>query len=1034
MDEAHKQGTDAAEARVKPQRDLRQEIADRMVESLEHGQIPWERPWENLEHGLARNMVSGQPYRGGNRMLLMLHQMDQGYADPRFGTIKQINELGGRVNKGEKGYQVELWKDQPFWERRDVDVTLNKMRVKVFEEGKGVVHAGMPTDKAPTLVVKPSELTVLHKGQELTWGQAHKELDSVVGRVYTVFNAEQCTGLKIEPLKAPDNKIPVVDRGEQVMQAMRGDGLNFATHPQQAFYSPKRDEVSLPPRESFKSVEGYYGTALHEIGHATGAQQRLNREGITGGHRFGSEGYAKEELRAELFSTFMAAETGIPHDEEQHKAYIQSWAKALKEDKNEIFRAASEAGKAVDYVLAKEQALRITQERQASVEVAERAAAAEQQTEPAQGKLHSVDGGPTPNAGKSPKNQPTLREALESSGWKATPHGSYEKTFLLDKDKSKGGEFTGGKGTVEKILIAKPHPVGFVIAHGWEDKPVYLRGGLSPTERVAGLEQSAKQLLMDEHGKSLGVTAIRGKGDPEVQPAPAPSAPDTMQEAIRREDALLSKQPHELTFAEFATVATAQKLGPGHGREWEVFDGSAQRGESLGFAEGPTANDALRMAHKREVNNALYDHTPDAFRPPGMEPKSMPPRHVLDEYPDLQEKFAPTIKEHRQMLDKEDRKASEYQVMTAEPSAYEKAVQNFVANGGKEMEARRLLDSEMAGDVSANGLADALAFHCFADAVSADKLAADILTEENRKVLAKEDRKESEYQAMKQADAPARSMFWRKVSDIEDICDDVVNLPGAGPQASFPVKIIDAQALTVEDYDAFAADFFKSQPWLEGKGGEEDDGTRHVVEVTAVDRQTLHINPSGHDYARYVGIPDTDVQRVMEQRSLVVSGHDQVGVSSVRDTPTQPLQAAIAERTDIPRHINGRAALPDDRREAADARLARLDPITDAALFRVGQGRGTEEHHAYLDRVGLLDAEGGLSQATADMICVQAAIREEALTEAYGPAATAQQLRGDDVGLKAGDDRSPAQAAPPDRKPPPDSRHQRSHRSISAER
>jgi Antirestriction protein len=79
---------------------------------------------------------------------------------------------------------------------------------------------------------------------------------------------------------------------------------------------------------------------LHEIGHATGAAHRLNREGITGGHRFGSEGYAKEELRAEMFSLFAAAQTGIPYDPERHAAYVQDWAKALKNDKNEIFRAA----------------------------------------------------------------------------------------------------------------------------------------------------------------------------------------------------------------------------------------------------------------------------------------------------------------------------------------------------------------------------------------------------------------------------------------------------------------------------------------------------------------------------------------------------------------------------------------------------------------------------------------------------------------------------------------------------------------------
>ena len=142
---------------------------------------------------------------------------------------------------------------------------------------------------------------------------------------------------------------------------MQKDGVAFKQHAE-AFYSPARDEIYLPPRESFKSQEGYYGTALHEIGHATGAAQRLNRDGISGGHKFGSEGYAKEELRAELFSVFMAAETGIPHDEEQHKAYIQSWAKVLKEDKNEIFRATSEASKAVDYVLDKERSLEMTRD------------------------------------------------------------------------------------------------------------------------------------------------------------------------------------------------------------------------------------------------------------------------------------------------------------------------------------------------------------------------------------------------------------------------------------------------------------------------------------------------------------------------------------------------------------------------------------------------------------------------------------------------------------------------------------------------
>ena len=348
----------------KAPRDLRQEITDRMVAALGEGRIPWDRPWENLEHGLPRNVASGREYRGGNRLLLQLIQMDQAYADPRFGTVKQINELGGRVKKGEKGHPIEVWKEQPFWERRDVTVTAAYgHRVKVFGEERGAVLAGAYSDKEPSLRLNPDDLLVVHHPsgkpeQRMPWKDAHR-LDVMVGRVFTVFNVEQTEGMTIEPLAKAEQRFDVVERGEAIKAAMGRDGLKFSEHPKFAFYSPKRDEVSVPPRGQFQDEKGYYGTLLHEIGHATGAEKRLNREGITGNHRFGSEGYAKEELRAEIFSVFMAAQTGIPHDETRHKAYIQSWAEALTQDKNEIFRAAAEAGKAVDYVLDKERGIEV---------------------------------------------------------------------------------------------------------------------------------------------------------------------------------------------------------------------------------------------------------------------------------------------------------------------------------------------------------------------------------------------------------------------------------------------------------------------------------------------------------------------------------------------------------------------------------------------------------------------------------------------------------------------------------------------------
>jgi len=723
-------------AAAKPPRDLRQELTTKLVQSLEQGQIPWNKPW--VGQGLPRNMETGREYRGGNRLMLLLEQADRGYVDPRYGTVKQINALGGRVKKGERGMPVELWKEQPFYERKDITVTLNDMRVKVFAEKNGMAQIGMPTDKEDTLRVKTGDLRVQERTkdgqQDLSWADARK-LDAWTARVHTVFNVAQCEGLKIEPL-APAPNFDRVARGETIKAAMARDGLSYAEHPQHAFYSPRRDEVSLPPRGAFNSEPGkddgaarYYGTLLHEIGHATGAAHRLNREGITGGHRFGSEGYAKEELRAELFSMFMAAETGIPHDEEQHKAYIQSWAKVLKNDKNEIFRAAAEASKAVDYVLGKEQSLLITQEKQASAkaaELAEQALDAKQSAsnlgkyfqqieddldrqvndildhaeQPTKQPLRELrresidnlnpdlrlgveaysflavdkgtgayafdefadiinarydspqaraiadafravpDGVLTVNANRTvsidlpalrdqvPQQElaprtPTLREALEEDGWKFKAlTGSYEKTFVMTKDKSRGGEFTYGKSEVERILIAKTAAQGLIIESGWDDIPVPGTAGVAPREAARLLDAAAKERLATEHAH-LRVVAVRGANEP--------ARPQSGEQEQARH-----KAPHEMTFAEFSAVAKPVKLGPNHGRQWEVFNGK----ESLGFADGPTEEGALRQVHKREVNNALYGNQPDA---PAYLHTSMPPRHVLAEYPDLQKQFAGVI-------------------------------------------------------------------------------------------------------------------------------------------------------------------------------------------------------------------------------------------------------------------------------------------------------------------------------------------------------------------------------------------------------
>lgn len=336
-------------------KDFRQELTDKFVAALEEGRIPWSRPWNEVATPTSApvNAVSGNQYQGGNRLVLTLTQMDRNYPDPRWLTFNQAKSLGGAVAKGEKGTQIEFWREKPFFQRRDVDVKLGGSMVKVISEKDGeVTLAGGRT--APV-----SAFNVHHDGKEYSWSQAERRLNTLVGQTHTVFNVQQCQDMKLEPLApTPESKLPMHERGELLLEGMKADGVRFVEAPNRAFYRSASDTISLPPRDHFKNEALFYGTALHESAHATGIEKRLNRD--VGKNDFGSENYAKEELIAEMTSAFLSAETGIPHDVEDHKAYIQSWAQALKNDKNEIFRAAKAADQAANYMHDKAKEVQMT--------------------------------------------------------------------------------------------------------------------------------------------------------------------------------------------------------------------------------------------------------------------------------------------------------------------------------------------------------------------------------------------------------------------------------------------------------------------------------------------------------------------------------------------------------------------------------------------------------------------------------------------------------------------------------------------------
>ncbi len=337
---------------TEPKKDLREQITDRIVASLESGVIPWRKGWTNeggVAAGLPRNAVSGRIYSGGNRLMLMMQGMDKGYADPRWLTYKQAVSLGGGVTQGEKSTPIEYWDELPFHRRRDVDITHNGARVTLAEAPEKYAQTVKLSNGQQ---VDTRQLVVESGGTKYSWKQAERSLSLLFEKTSHAFNVEQCNGLTLEPIATTKDR-PTVEKiaaVEKVASGMKLDGLKLGHGGDRAFYSPARDAVQMPNRDQFESPEAYAGTLLHELGHATGGENRLSRPFSNG---FGTDEYAREELVAELCSAFASAETGVQFDDKNHAAYIGSWLETLKGDKHAVFAAAKDASKAVDYLLEK---------------------------------------------------------------------------------------------------------------------------------------------------------------------------------------------------------------------------------------------------------------------------------------------------------------------------------------------------------------------------------------------------------------------------------------------------------------------------------------------------------------------------------------------------------------------------------------------------------------------------------------------------------------------------------------------------------
>jgi antirestriction protein ArdC len=284
-------------------------VTQKIIADLEQGVRPWQKPWSG-DHAAGRivrpRRHNGEPYNGVNVLLLWDAALQKGFENPAWMTYKQAEDYGAHVRMGEKA----------------------------------------------SLVVYANKLTKTET-DEITGEDIEKEISFLRG--YHVFNAEQIEGLPEKFLLKPEPpaETSTVSRLENIDHFIKNIGAVIRHGGGRAYYAEGSDHIQMPFVGAFKDGESYYATLAHETTHWTKHKDRLNRD--LGRVVWGDEGYAKEELVAEIGSAFLCADLGItPEVREGHAAYIESWLKALKNDKKLIFTAAAHANRAVDFLKSKQ--------------------------------------------------------------------------------------------------------------------------------------------------------------------------------------------------------------------------------------------------------------------------------------------------------------------------------------------------------------------------------------------------------------------------------------------------------------------------------------------------------------------------------------------------------------------------------------------------------------------------------------------------------------------------------------------------------
>ena len=324
----------AAYEKFTPQRKF---LFDSVTKNLESGTPLWEQGWSG--EGVPVSAVTGKAYSGVNRLTLMIAASERGYADNRWLTYKQMSDRGWSFKRDAQGRGLGKNAGVPieYFEFRD------RQTQKPFDRQ---ILDGMTAEERSAYM---------------------DENVYALRKYYRVFNADVIDGIP-ERKQTEHDPAEQNARAEALIQFWSETESPIFYGGGEAYYSPKKDEIHLPRKERFKDMPEFYATALHEIGHSTGHETRLNRAMTTDRS---SPDYAQEELRAEFASMFLEQDLGVAAKDkhlQNNSAYIGAWLAKIKEDPNVLFKAVADAERITKFVLAKEKEIKKETEPYAVVE------------------------------------------------------------------------------------------------------------------------------------------------------------------------------------------------------------------------------------------------------------------------------------------------------------------------------------------------------------------------------------------------------------------------------------------------------------------------------------------------------------------------------------------------------------------------------------------------------------------------------------------------------------------------------------------